>query len=136
MEIQYKSRLLTEEAKAYLLRLMLDREKASPVLYAGLTKKLFNNTADLKTLTEAELKATGYSRQAIAASDWAIDEKAIKCKSAIFKNDSTETWPEVHVMFISTSKDSSGILLAWSNLKMPRQLFAGDELWLPIELVW
>ena len=126
--------MMTEEAKRYLLGVVFQGKDIVNPLWVGLARRPIGDKPELRAFAAGEPKAENYRRQSLGKEDWAYKDGQLKSIPLHFKNDSRQIWTGLDTIFLATTKDDTGILLAWGYLDHMRELFDGDELLVPVSI--
>lgn len=130
---------LHTEGLQYLLEVAFSEEQSVPAnFYVGLaTDASLNESDGLSDLTE--VSGTGYSRQTVASNNTDItsastgtNDRKVTTKEVTFT--ATGTWTGAKTVFLATSSDGSGKLIASAALSATRTLESGDTLTVSLEI--
>ena len=123
----------------FILEVVFSEEQSVPAnFYIGLaTDSSLAETATLIDLTE--VSGTDYARQAVASNDtdWTsaatgTNDRKVTSKTVTFT--AGGTWTGAKTVFLATTIDSSGVLVASAPLSATRTLADGDSLTIAIEI--
>lgn len=132
---------LHQEGLQFLLEVALTQEQSTPAnFYIGLaTDASLAENATLASLTE--VTGTGYARVAVASdnvditsattgtNDWKVTTKDVTFTAT------DDDWDGANTVFLATTVDGTGKLLASAPLSATRTLGNGDTLTVALELV-
>jgi hypothetical protein len=127
------------EGLQFLLEVSFSEGQSVPTnFYIGLaTNASLAEDASLASITE--VSGSGYARQAVAsnATDFTsaaagTNDRKITTKIVTFS--ATGTWTGAATVFLATSLDNSGKLIASNQLSVVRTLYSGDTLGVSVEL--
>ena len=129
--------MMSKAAKRYFLSVLFAGDPAVEELWVGLARRPpIDKEVTLQALAALEPRgAEGYARQALRPENWVLEgDTEVVSKELTFMNAGDETWPPVEVAFLATSRDDSGVLIAWSYLQQTRVLFKGDYIPFPFRV--
>lgn len=130
---------LHTEGLQFLLEVTFSEEQSVPAnFYIGLTTDAsLAETDGLGDLTE--VSGTGYARQVVASNNTDItsattgtNDRKVTTKEVTFT--ATGTWTGANTVFLATTVDGTGKLLASAPLSATRTLTSGDTLLIAIQI--
>lgn len=130
---------LHTEGLQFLLEVAFSEEQSVPAnFYIGLaTDESLAETATLVDLTE--VSGTDYARQTVASNDtdWTsastgTDDRKVTSKTVTFT--AGGTWTGAKTVFLATTVDGTGKLIASAPLSVTRTLADGESLTIAIEI--
>jgi hypothetical protein len=130
---------LHTEGLQYLLEVGFTEEQSAPAnFYIGLCTDA-SLAEDASLGDQTEVTGTGYARQTVASDNVDITsattgtaDRKVTTKEVTFT--ASDTWDGANTVFMATSNDDSGKLLASAPLSTTRTLGNGDTLTVSIEI--
>ena len=133
-EDEYNENILHDEGEQFILQVVFDETASVPAnYYVGVDARASLAEEDNLAAVSGEPSGSGYSRQAIASSvaGWTISQVGGNYQAASATATFTASggdWTAVTKMFLATSSDGSGKLIASVALSSSRTVLNGDSL--------